>query len=345
MKVIIYSPAFAPQIGGLEEIARICAAGLTELGHQVTVICETDDEPHVEFPFRVLRRASWLERLRVVRACDVFLMFNMSLKGLPLALLYQKPLVICHQGWYGRDRSDQSFRSRCKCWLSRRLARNIACSQAVADYVGGEVEIVPNAYNAELFRHRPEIRRDRDVLFVGRLVSDKGCGMLVTAFAQLAAEGLRPSLTITGSGPEEPRLREQVAVLGLADHIHFTGALRGTSLAEEMNRHRILVVPSVWEEPFGIVALEGMASGCLVIGSQHGGLADAIGPCGLVFENGSHDGLVKAMKEGLEYLAREEMPASAQAFQRHLNRHGPTVFVQAIDSVLKWACNMGLRLL
>jgi glycosyltransferase involved in cell wall biosynthesis len=336
MKVVIHSPAFPPQIGGLEEIARICAAGLTELGHQVTVLCESANNPPMEFPFRVLREASWRERLAATAACDVFLMFNMSLKGLPLPLLCRKPLVICHQGWYGRNRNDHSFRSRLKCWLSLTLAKNIACSRAVASYLGGPVAVIPNAYNDQLFRLRPEIPRARDVLFVGRLVSDKGCDLLVNALAQLAADGVRPTMTITGSGPEEESLKQQVVKLGLADQTQFTGALRGEALARMMNSHRILVVPSIWEEPFGIVALEGIASGCWVIGSKRGGLAEAIGPCGTVFENASQDELTAALKTSL--ITLEEVPKLTELSRTHLEDHSPARVVLAYDAELKTIC-------
>jgi glycogen(starch) synthase len=338
MKIVIHSPAFPPQIGGLEEIARICAAGLTELGHEVTVLCESPNEPPVEFPFRVLRGVSWREAFSATAACDVFLMFNMSLKGLPLPLLCRKPLVICHQGWYGRDRNDRSLRARLKCWLSRTLARNIACSRAVADYLGGPVEVIPNAYNDQLFRLRPEIPREREVLFVGRLVSDKGAALLVEAVAGLSAQGMRPTLTITGGGPEEESLRQQVHHLGLDEQTRFTGPLRGEALAQEMNSHRILVVPSLWEEPFGIVALEGIASGCWVIGSERGGLADAIGPCGKTFPNGNGAALAALLCAQLKRLQSCPLTERGASETQHLNRHHSEHVVQSFREVLQASC-------
>ena len=338
MKVVIHSPAFSPQIGGLEEIARICAAGLTGLGHEVTVLCESSNEPPVEFPFQVLRGVSWRESLLATADCDVFLMFNMSLKGLPLPLLCRKPLVVCHQGWYGCDRDDGSLLARFKCWLSRNLATNIACSSAVADYVGGAVEVIPNAYNDQLFRLRPEIPRERDVLFVGRLVSDKGADLLVNSVGRLAGEGIYPTVTITGGGPEEEPLRRQVATLGLNTQTIFTGPLRGDELAREMNRHRILVVPSIWEEPFGIVALEGIASGCFVIGSSRGGLGDAIGPCGATFDNGQVEQLVTAIRNALHQAPFDQ--CSDDVTRVHLACHMPSSVIRAFEIVLAKVCEI-----
>jgi glycogen(starch) synthase len=87
-------------------------------------------------------------------------------------------------------------------------------------------------------------------------------------------------LKVIGEGPCRNDLEERVRKLGLADQVEFLGAIVGEPLVNILNRHKILVVPSSWNEPFGIVALEGIACGCMVIGSSGGGLPEAIGPCG-----------------------------------------------------------------
>ncbi len=264
-------------------------------------------------------------------------MFNMSLRGLALPLLSRKPLVICHHGWYGQDERDCCWRAWLKMNLSRALAVNVACSRAVADYLGGEVLVIPNAYNDGLFKMRPDIPRSRDVLFVGRLVSDKGANLLVEAVSRLAAQGLRPTVTITGEGPEEGALRQQVTSLGLDTQTIFTGALRGEELARTMNAHRILVVPSIWHEPFGIVALEGLASGAMVIGSCRGGLREAIGQCGLTFENGSVIELTQVLEKAL--LRRDQPIGSDLALMSHLKLHQSISVVKAYESVLQQVIN------
>ena len=57
-----------------------------------------------------------------------------------------------------------------------------------------------------------------------------------------------------------------------------------------------MVVPSLWAEPFGIVALEGIGCGCVVVGSEAGGLPDAIGPCGVTFPNGDVTALTAKLR-------------------------------------------------
>ena len=146
----------------------------------------------------------------------------------------------------------------------------------------------------------PDVARDKDLVFIGRLVSDKGADLLFHAIKLLHDENVLPHLTIVGSGPEEENLRRLTAELGLDRQITFAGQKSGAELAEILNRHRILVVPSRWAEPFGIVALEGIACGCVVVGSEKGGLREAIGPCGVTFENGN----VQALADQLKSLLR-----------------------------------------
>jgi glycosyltransferase involved in cell wall biosynthesis len=314
MRIVVYSPAFHPMIGGLEEVARICCQEFQNAGHQVTVLTETVLGDASELPFPVRRRPSFLEALRLVAGCDVFLEFNISLKGLIFPLLCRKPVVISHQSWFSDIRRPPTWRALLKRWASRRVT-NIACSQAVKDYLRTDATVIPNAYDDRTFRLMPEVKRERDFLFVGRLVSDKGGTLLVEAVGRLAQEGFHPTLTITGSGPEEAPLRQQVKRLGLEEQTFFTGSLRGEALAREMNRHRVLVVPSLWAEPFGIVALEGIACGCWVIGSDQGGLKDAIGPCGVTFPNGDVEALAASLGAAFSRIH------SAAHVSTHLSAH------------------------
>ena len=84
--------------------------------------------------------------------------------------------------------------------------------------------------------------------------------------------------------------RNKRRALSLAENVSFVGPKSGDGLAEILNQHQILVVPSRWAEPFGIVAVEGIACGCVVVGSVAGGLPEAIGGCGVNFSQRGLDG-------------------------------------------------------
>ena len=216
------------------------------------------------------------------------------------------------------------------------FAHSISISRAVAESMPTKSVVIPNPYDTSRFYVRENISRTGELVAFGRLVSDKGFDYLVEALALLAKEGLRPGLTIIGDGPEKEPLMRQVKELGIAEQVTFTGVLTGPALAEEINRHRIAVVPSRWKEPFGLVALEAIASGCVVVGSRAGGLSDAIGPCGVTFPNGDVPALAQALSVLLKNPAlllkyREHAP-------EHLRRHEPATVAGLYLKVFESVC-------
>jgi glycosyltransferase involved in cell wall biosynthesis len=286
MRLLIYSPAFLPHIGGLEINTAQLSAQLVRLGQEVVVVTRTPGDGPDGFPFRVVRDPSPGELLRWTRWCDVFLQQNVSLRGLWPLLLVRRPWIAVHHSWYCRTDGRVAWQDRLKRRLLRRAVASVSVSRAVAEDLTTPSVVIPNPYRDEIFRRLPGIERSAELVYVGRLVSDKGVKVLLDALALLAGRGLRPHLSVVGDGPERPALVAQAERLGLAAQVEFLGTRQAPEVAEILNRHQVLVVPSLYQEPFGIVALEGIACGCLVVGSQGGGLKDAIGPCGLTFPNG-----------------------------------------------------------
>jgi glycosyltransferase involved in cell wall biosynthesis len=180
--------------------------------------------------------------------------------------------------------------------VALRFARRVYISQAVAKHAGYPGELIPNPYDDSVFRVIPGVPRQLALLSVGRLVSDKGLDLLLDALVRLGRHNLRPHLTIAGSGPAEESLRRQVEELHISPQVTFAGMRRGIELAELFNAHEILIVPSRWAEPFGIVAVEAIACGCVVVGSEAGGLPEAIGNCGVMFPNGDAEALARVLQ-------------------------------------------------
>ena len=325
MRILIYSRAFLPHIGGLEINVAHLAEELQKHDCEITVATVTPGEGPDRFSYRVLRQPSPLQLLREVRACDVYHQPNLSLRGLWPLLLVRRPWVVSHHSWYAQSNGHVNWRDRLKKRLVRYADGSIAVSQAIADALLGPSTVVPNAYRDDLFRRLPNVPRDQDLLFVGRLVSDKGVDVLLDALALLRRDGLAPSLTIVGIGPEESRLRQHTSRLGLTEQVTFAGLKQGQELVETYNRYRIAVVPSRYNEPFGIVALEAIACGCVVVGSAGGGLPEAIGPCGLTFPNGDAEALAARLAELLRHPAR--IGALLAGAEDHLASHrSPVVF-------------------
>jgi len=294
MRILLNSHFFAPSVGGLETVSRLLADEFHRLGKEVVVVTQTLGEYDAKFAYRVVRQPSRSELLELVRWCDVFFHNNISLQAAWPLLLVRRPWVVAHHNWISRADGTLAWQDKLKRFLIRK-ATNISISQSIADALPAPSQLIGDPYQDDLFTLHPEIIRDRELVYLGRLVSDKGVDGLLLALAQLKQEHLRPSLSIIGHGPEEANLRQQARDLGIADQVHFLGQHQGDDLVRLLNGHKIMVVPSRWAEPFGVVALEGIACGCVLIGSEGGGLKEAIGPCGLTFPNGKIDALAKQL--------------------------------------------------
>ncbi|MFL6541864.1 MAG: glycosyltransferase family 4 protein [Chthoniobacterales bacterium] len=292
MKILISSHHFLPSTGGIEKVTELLAREFVRRGHLVRVVTQTPGE--AKFSFEVVRRPSAGALVAAVRWCDVFLQNNISLRTLwPLAII-RRPLFVIHQTWITAPDGSVGWLDNLK-RIALRFGESFAISDAVAASLPVPSRVVGNPYDETIFRQHPQITRAKDLVFVGRLVSDKGADLLLEAIALLSREQLQPGLTLVGDGPEKDALEQQARTLGLRDHVVFVGMRDSVEIAALLNEHKILVVPSKWAEPFGIVALEGIACGCAVIGSAAGGLPEAIGPCGPTFPNGDVNALASAI--------------------------------------------------
>jgi glycogen(starch) synthase len=273
-----------------------------------------------------------------MREHDVFIHFNISLRALWPLLFIRRPFIATHHGFYVTDKfGHRDWRERLKLCLARHAAANIAASRAIAQAIGVNCHIIPNPYDDALFHTRNEVPRGKELIFVGRLVSDKGADLLIEAISILKQRDLTPELTIVGDGPERSRLDRLTTDLGLKNQINFTGARSQAEVAEILRQHEILVVPSLWNEPFGVVALEGIASGCLVVGSEGGGLPEAIGPCGLTFPNG--DGQALAEQLAVLLTNRALFDQYRAQVETHLAHHRPQAVARRYRDVIATAVN------
>jgi len=155
------------------------------------------------------------------------------------------------------------------------------------------VLVIPSGVDTELFSPAPESATDGGIrlLMVG-LVDDyyKGFHILRSACHKLVRRGFRINLMVTS----HRRFPE--------DFIHSLGWLPPSKLAEIYQRADICVVPSIWPEPQGIVALEAMASGKPLVASDIGGLKEVVqdGVSGLLFKPGDSEDLAGKLTKLIE---------------------------------------------
>ena len=320
MKILLCSVPFPPGIGGIEIASRIFAEEFVRAGHSVTVVTDSlDPEGTAEFAYPVVRRPSRKQLLELGKQADIIFQNNISTKTLLPLLPLRKPIVVTTQTWVARNNGTLGWQDRLKLALLR-FVNNVAISKAIADKLPKKSTIIGNPFDAALFTPYRDVPKTKDIVFLGRLVSDKGCDLALQALATLKAEGLTPTFTIIGDGSERVTLEVMAENLGISQQVEFLGNL-GANRASAIAEHKVMVVPSRWAEPFGIVALEGIATGCALVASSGGGLPDAVGPCGLLFPNGDAAALATALKKVLiDDASRNQLTAAGPA---HLENFTP----------------------
>lgn len=296
-------------------------------GHKVTVITHTPNPQPDNAGYRILRQPSLWQQWQAMRRADVVLMLNISLKGLPLVWLAGKPLFISHHTLLTDGRYARQWRQQLKQFICNRFARlNICCSHYVARSLRRTV-VVHSPYDAALFQPGSGERIPGSILFVGRLVSDKGIHTLLEAAARLQQQGLPFQLSIAGDGP----LREELQAFSKANQltqIQWLGAIDQPQLVRLMQQHQMVVVPSL-VEPFGTVVPEALACGCTVICSNSGGLPEAAGGWATMVPAGDAAALTSAIQAA---LLTPNKPAATATIAAHLQ--GLTVPASA-DALLK----------
>jgi glycosyltransferase involved in cell wall biosynthesis len=211
--------------------------------------------------------------------------------------------------------------------------RVLACSNAVRDrLVEAGIEPVHVLWNGIPERApRPPLKAPPVIAFAGRLTREKGVDVLLEAFAAAQAREPDLSLEIYGDGPERPRLARRVIELRLSDRVELAGLVSHAELDARLDRAWIQVVPSLWQEPFGLVAAEAMMRGTAVVASRVGGLVEFVqdGRSGILVPPGDPSALENALRAvACDRELAERLGAEGRVFAlRHLHQD---VFVDGV---------------
>lgn len=217
--------------------------------------------------------------------------------GIGLKHVFRKPLLVTvHSTEIGRRNGIHFDYERMihetEAWLTYEAWRVICCSDYMVGHVrwafglpGDKLVMVPNGVdegvyaklaNEDLsgFRLRFALPEEKIVLFVGRLVYEKGVHVLVNAVSRVLAK-VNAKFVIVGNGYMKEQLSGLINGLGLGHKVLFTGFVDDNTLRRLQRCADVSVVPSLFE-PFGIVALEAMAAGSPVVVSDTGGLSEIV---------------------------------------------------------------------
>jgi glycogen(starch) synthase len=235
-----------------------------------------------------------------------------------------------HQGWV--DKHPQSHIHAVEGRMVQSADRVIACSHYMRGHIAAafrtsprRVTVIPNGIDprdVEPVRDDLPVLRakyakpgERLVLLVGRLVYEKGFHLALDAFAAALERFGDVRLVVAGTGTAEAELKKQARSLRLTRHATFLGWVGDDMLHSLYRIADVCIVPSIYE-PFGLVALEAMASGCLTIVADTGGLREVVpgdGSVGLRFRSRDSDSLGAMLEKMLsDDEARERVVAAAR---------------------------------
>jgi len=220
-----------------------------------------------------------------------------AFSGISFKHYLKKPTVLTvHSTEVGRSQglhSPDSFSiNGIEWWAMYEANRVIVCSQSMKNEIcdhfnlpKDKVDVIPNAIDATKYQipvDREAVRQrygvgwgEKLILCVGRLVPQKGIEYFIQAIPAIAKRYPEAKFVIVGEGWSRDILEAEAKASGVNRKIQFTGFASDREVIELMTSADALVVPSVYE-PFGIVALEGMATGVPVVASKVGGLSEVI---------------------------------------------------------------------
>lgn len=342
MHVLICSHFFHPSVGGLQTNVERLARYLSMQNVHTTVVTRTPDPSGRQHGYEVVREFSLRSLWCRMREADIIHLAGFSTGAGLLALWSGRPVVrdhydydtICPKGiaWY-QDRPREFSPVTC----TRCLREDFTRSQVAALFARFllrrlgvpfvQAHVVHNRFQAR----RLGLPRDKttvilygvetsapegnshssgaapvlavpSLLFVGRLIPEKGAHVLLEAFSQLRRHGVEVDLTVCGDGPERERLQRQSHELEIAPFIHFLGNQDRVGVQRALDGATIVVVPSLWDDNAPIASIEAMRAGKAVVATNGGGLAEMVGGNGFLFPRGD----ATALAGILETLCRDE---------------------------------------
>jgi len=161
-----------------------------------------------------------------------------------------------------------------------------------------------NGIDTRRFALPPDQRKNKEVIFVGRINPDKGALLFARAVRKAlpAMDGWRAVLVGAHWFGDSPRITDferQVMneLQPLGDRVEITGYLPHEQVMARLQGAEIAVVPSLWEEPCSLAAIEAMASGCALIATRRGGLPEVVGDAGTVLATPTDDALASAIRD------------------------------------------------
>ena len=309
MKIIQWAFPFLPTQGGREVMIDNLSRELQILGHEVMVVTDTDGSEKLSLPYQVLRLNALnpAESIQAIRdfAPEIIHVHNFldnSVVMLRSLNLDSKIILTLHNEH--KSSPDRTAQARFD-WARQSVSEIVAISDFVKLSIeqSGDFEGVPvsRIWNGTEMVIEPK-PLGQDILFMGRIQPEKGLGFLLASMFLLVQKHPRARLQIVGDGPFRKTFENLARDLCLEKNVRFLGWQTGQNLERFITDARMIVVPSAWKEPFGLVAIEAMMNQRPVIVTDRGGLPELVeaGKNGFVVQPGDILELAARMSQLVE---------------------------------------------
>ncbi len=347
VRLLYWTEFFWPTIGGVETYSMQFIPALRERGYEVAVITahQFDYAEEEIFDGTTIHRLPFHEVLRA-RDPEAFVklrrqveavrndfapdMVHANLYGPSIALHLETnrrspvPTVIAihtdfsESGGMGnivRRSLDQAA------WVTAVSKATLGDIRSMFPQIKDKSSCINHGLITENIEPRPLSTDPPRVLCIGRLIRDKGFDVALDAFARVRDSFPNAKLTIAGEGPERPALERQAEALGLGQSVAFAGWVEPDAVYELVSQSTVMLVPSRWREPFGIVAIEAALMARPVIAARTGGLAEVVidAKTGFLVDKEDPQALADRLREVLsqpELAARLGQNARADMLKR-----------------------------
>tara|TARA_Y100000590_G_scaffold463848_2_gene631672 strand:+ start:1301 stop:2407 length:1107 start_codon:yes stop_codon:yes gene_type:complete len=220
--------------------------------------------------------------------------------------LNEIPIVLYYHNDPTTMKGSKSIKER------QKILKNAAGIIFVSEYIkkqffkgiklkSSKVYVLPNGIKRDL---KKIPKKTNKVMFVGRLVKEKGAHIFVNAIKNLIHDHKKWNFCIVGASKAgQKNLKTNYekdlikSFLKYGERAKYFGFLSNTNVKSMMNSSSILVVPSIWDDPFPLSALEGLASAQAVIASSRGGLPEMLKHSGILIKNINVKTLESKLKE------------------------------------------------
>lgn len=313
MRILFWCDSFWPEIGGLEVFCLELSTALAKRGHSCAVI--TDDRTgtiggsaprHGEvnihrFQFAGRLRERRLPEMLATRRDLARVVEELNPDVIHVNTHHSSVYFLIHQQKIRRRPSILTLHDRylfqSRGPLSDAVLRDATAITAISGLMRDEIlafdptlapklQLIPNALPVPEIEPAPLPWPPRLLAF-GRVVHEKGFDLAIEAFVRVAAACPEVTLTLAGDGDELDSLKSLAQKTGFASRIHFTGWIEPHEIPALLNRHSIVLMPSRWREPFGLVAVQAAQMGRPIVAAASGAIPEIVvdGVTGCLFEN------------------------------------------------------------